>query len=137
MSRIQLHDSPISAIMKMSGGNPGAATVLTDIFKNGGNIDPQSAFGGLGAILIMDTFEIYEHRIWMLYKDVCGQDLVKTLALLRASQLGKLSAQKLNHAIDNFGEGVDVDEMLSIVRDTLKDFSPIDEPEEVALEEAV
>lgn len=36
----------------------------------------------------------------MLYKDVCGQDLRTTLAILRAVQLGILSESTLNDAID-------------------------------------
>ena len=136
-SRINLEMNQTDVIVALGEGNPGATVVCMEILQQTPDIDPQAALGGLGHLLMLDTFQIYGSRIWMLYKDVCGQDLVKTLALLRACQLGKLSNSKLNHAIDNFGEGVDVDEMLSIVRNTLKDFSPIDEPEEVALEEAV
>jgi hypothetical protein len=62
-------------------------------------IDPDDFMGGFGCILQMDTFGIYESRIWMLYKDVCGQDLTKMLTLLRGVQLGIISQSQLDAAI--------------------------------------
>ncbi len=119
--RVQLNDSIVDVVTKMAGGNPGAATVLVQMLKESPKIDPQSAFGGLGAILSLDTENIYEERIWMLYKDMCGQDMVKTLACLRASQLGFITNSQLNQAIDGV-IGLDVDGLLVKVKKRLKEF---------------
>lgn len=121
-SRIQLTDTPQSAVMKMSEGNPGALTVCARMFREGGQIDPDSFAGGLGSILSMDTIRIYGSRIWMLYKDVCGEDLRVTCAVLRAHQLGYLMEADLNHAIDNYGEGIDVPALVAKVEARLPNF---------------
>jgi len=99
--RITLTDSIMSAVIKMSDGNPGAVTVLTQILNQGAAIDPDDAFGALGALLSLDTEDIYGSRIWMLYKDVANHNLVDMLGLLRAVQLGFLGSAQLQHAIDN------------------------------------
>ena len=122
MSKINLNDSVLTILEKMSEGNPGAATVLVRIVKEGAEIDPQSFAGELTGILSLDTYGIYGSKIWMLYKDVCGHSLVDMLALLRACQLGKLPVATLLHAIENRGAGLDVFKVSKEVREELKDF---------------
>lgn len=120
-----LNMSTVDVVIALCGGNPGAMSVCVRMLKEGANIDPDSARGGLGAVLSLDTENIWEERIWMLCNDVCGQDLVKTLALLRALQLGGLAgvtSASLNHAIDNRGEGIDVDAALAAVQERLPKF---------------
>lgn len=120
--RIELHDTPISVVTKMSEGNPGALTVCLQMLKDGAKIDPDGFMGGLGSILLMDTFGIYGSRIWMLFKDVCKQDIVKMLACLRACQMGFISQEVLNSAIDNYGKGLDVEGCLHQVKERLPAF---------------
>ncbi len=113
-------------IIAMCDGNPGAMNVLISIMKQGGQVDPDDAFQGLGTIMTMDTLGIYGHRIWGLYKDVCGQDLAKTIAMTRAHQLGQLAGvtkEKLLHAIDNRGAGLDVDAAVAAVKERLPNFN--------------
>lgn len=119
MSRIKLEDTFMDIMVKMSEGNPGAVTVLMELYGKAPEIDPQSLLGGLGPVMWLDTFGIYGSRIWMLYKDVCGQDVEKTNWMIRAVQLGILSETELNHRIDNYGrEGID--EIIEKVFDVLK-----------------
>lgn len=120
--RIKLTDTLIGASVKLGEGNPGAISVIMQLIKNGSIIDPDAAFGELAHLLSLDTFGIYGPRIWMLYKDVCGEDLVNTIAVLRAVQLGKLSENVMNHAIDNYGEGIDTKSILEIVQTELPKF---------------
>ncbi len=122
MSRIQLTDNIQSACVKIVEGNPGALSVCVSLLKEGDEIDPHSVLGGLGQLLALDTEKIYGSRIWMLYKDVCRQDLVKTIAVLRGCQLGFVSTLDLNHAIDNYGSGLNVDEILVQVKKRLPNF---------------
>lgn len=122
MSRLELSDSGMQIAKKMAEGIPGAVTVLVGLLTKNEAIDPDSAFGPLGAIMTLDTCGIYGSRIWMLYKDVCGQDIVKTIGLLRAVQLGLLDEASLHAAIDNYGRGIDVDKCLTLVRAELPDF---------------
>lgn len=113
-------------IMKMTGGNPGSLRVLTEIMIDGGKIDPDDAFAGFGTIMGLDSRGIWDHRIWMLYKDVCGEDLMKMIALVRAEQLGQLAGvtkKALNHAIDNRGEGINVDAAVEAVKERLPNFN--------------
>ncbi len=122
MSKIHLDMNVRDILLALSEGNPGAITVCVDILKEAPKIDPQALLGGVGHLVSLDERGIYGPRIWMLYKDVCGQDLTKTIAMLRAAQLGFLAKDKLDHAIDNYGEGVDVDDLLKQVRDRLEQF---------------
>lgn len=122
MRKIQLTNTLPEILGKMSDGNPGAFSVLIRILKVGKIIDPQNALGELGAILALDSHRIYGSKIWMLYKDVCGQSLVQMLAVLRACQLGKITERSMLHAIDNQGAGLDVEAILKTVKAELKEF---------------
>lgn len=121
--RIQLNTSIPGMIYAMSEGNPGATEVLAQLLgESGSRIDPDSAYGGFGTILRLDGLKIYGHRIWQLYKDVCGEHLGKMIAVLRANQLGLLGEEALNHAIDNYGDDLDVDTLAAKVQERLPNF---------------
>jgi len=124
-TKLRLDMTIMEIMLEMSEGNPGAASVLMQILDKGEKIDPQGMFGGLGAILDLDTHGIYGPRIWMLFKDVCKQDLVSMLAVLRADQLGQLAGctdAAIDHAIDNYGEGLDIPKIVAAVKEQLEDF---------------
>jgi len=95
MSRIKLEDSTMDALVKMVNGNPGAIAALMDIIKYGDDIDPQGALGGMGAILGLDTWEIYGSDIYILWNDKCKRDVRRMLMIMRATQLGHFSHEKL------------------------------------------
>lgn len=99
-TRIELNDTTLSMVMKMSGGNPGAVTVLAAMLKEGERIDPDNFLGGLGSVLAMDTYGIYEEKIWMLYKDICGQNIADTIGVLRAMQMGIIPQSEVKAALD-------------------------------------
>lgn len=126
-TRIELTDTSMSATMKICEGNPGAMSVCVELFKNGDKIDPDAALGGLSCLLSLDTHSIYGSHIWMLYKDVCGENITKTIAVLRSVQLGFLSEEKLHAAIINRGDGIDVENLYDRVKIQLPKFdaSPI------------
>ncbi|MBE3142902.1 MAG: hypothetical protein IMZ61_03145 [Planctomycetes bacterium] len=110
--RIRLEMSTRDCLAAMCGGNPGALTVCMNLLKESAAIDPESALGGLGAVVYLDSFQIYEHRIWMLFKDVCKKNLSWMVGLIRACQLGIITNNALNHAIDSNGEGLDLPDVL-------------------------
>ncbi len=120
--RIEGSDNVMSMIMKLSEGNPGALTVCMSAFQNAYEIDPIGALGGLAPMLALDTLGIYGPRIWMLYKDVCGERLPYFLAMLRGWQLGLLLETTLNTAIDNYGKGIDVDSIAAKVCERIPEF---------------
>ena len=95
MSRIELEDTFINAMMKMSEGNPGAATALMELVTETPKIDPQSAFGELSVLLSFDTHGIYGTEIYIIWNDKCDRDARKVNVLLRAVQLGILPESKL------------------------------------------
>ncbi len=115
--RITLDMSIVDVFHAISEGNPGALRVCMELFERAASIDPDSVMGGLGALLNLDSRGIYGSRVWMFYKNVCGCDPAKLLALLRAVQLGLgLTDAALNHAIDNRGDGIDVDALVAAVK---------------------
>ena len=128
MTQLKLEDTMTDAVMKMAEGIPGAITVCAGLVRESGDIDPDSALGGFGNILSLDQLGIYESRIWMLYKNVCGEDIVTMVGVLRAHQLGFLSTATLSHAVDNRGEGIDCAALLQQVRDELPNFRKASEP---------
>jgi len=95
MSRITLEDNAMSAMVKMAEGNPGAVQAMMEIIEKHDSIDPQAFMGGLGAIMILDTWGIYGSSIHVLFKDKCGFDVRKMLMLMRATQLGFFPEERL------------------------------------------
>lgn len=121
--RITLSDTPMSAIMSLAEGNPGALTVLMRTMQEGGKIDPDAGYGEpFFIILSFDSLGLYGPKIWMLYKDVCKENLSKTLAMLRAWQLGFTTSEQVHHACDNHGAGLDVDALCARVKERLPNF---------------
>ncbi len=123
-TRITLKMNAIDMMLAMSGGNLGAMTVCAEMLGKAPEIDPQSALQGFGPILMMDTLGIYEERIWMLYKDVCGEEVSATIAVLRGYQLGHITEGTINHAIDTNGDGLGVQLALAEVMAELPGFTP-------------
>lgn len=121
-TRIELNDTMTDVVKKLSEDVPGATAVCMLILKDGENIDPDGAFGGFGILLLLDTFNIYGLKIWKLYKDVCKEDLIKTIAVIRAYQLGIIKKGKLQVAINEHGKGIDVEELYQKVKERLPNF---------------
>jgi hypothetical protein len=96
--RIDSEMTVVQTVSALAEGNPGALSVCVDILK----------LGSVAPLLLIDSFGIYGSKIWMLYKDVCGQSVSGVIALLQAVQLGELSEDTLHHAIENYGAGIDV-----------------------------
>ena len=120
--RIKFNDTLMDMLIKLAEGNPGGLNVVMQLIKRSSVIDPDAALGPLAHILGLDSFGIYGSRIWMFYKDVCDEDLISMIAVMRAVQLGKISAQVMNHAIDHYGEGIDLKAILEIVQKELPNF---------------
>lgn len=122
--RIELKDMPADILAKLGEGDPRAMRVLADTMQQGPTIDPDSAFGDLGAAFMFDIYGIYGSRIWMLYSDLCGQDLVRVFGLLRAVQLGLLRLAVLEAAIREpyLLPLVQVDALVARVRERLPRF---------------
>lgn len=125
--RIKLTDSTMDIMVKMADGNPGAVNVLMQMLTDGAKIDPDSALGGLGAILSLDSHGIYGSDIYILNNDICEGSLPKTLSVLRAVQLGLFSASILKdacHRQDRSGKQlVAVEDLYLKVKEKLPNFN--------------
>lgn len=107
MAKIQLSDSTAEVVVKMAEGKPGAVRAIMEMMKEGAAIDPRCFMGGLGAVLLLDTLEIYGTEIYILWNDQCNRDVRELLMLLRANQLGFVSASEIKAvAADQIGEVV-------------------------------
>lgn len=95
MSRIELTDTVLEAIVSMSDGNPGAVVAIMEIMRAHDDIDPQACMGYMGAIMELDMWGIYGSDIYVLFNDKCGRDVRKMLMLMRAVQLGVVPLSKL------------------------------------------
>ena len=113
--------SAIDIMMTLGGGNPGALSVLAGLLKQTTSIDPDSALGEFGALLLLDTFGVYESDIWVLFKDVCDQDIVTMVAMLRSVQLGITSEQDMKDLMAN-STRIDGDELIAKVQMELPNF---------------
>lgn len=108
------------AIFAMSEGVPGAITVMMDGFRHADDIDPEG-MGGWGFLINLDAMGIYGSRIWMLYKDVCGESLSHSIGLVRSVQMGVIQAETLNAAIDGKGS-IHIERTLEKLKERLPSF---------------
>ena len=124
MSRLKLEQSLPEAVFAMSGGNPGAIRVLVDSIEQGADIDPDAAsLNGFGFLMNLDTFGIYGSDIWVLYKDICDQNISRTMGLVRAVQCGCVSKNDLLEAIKaERRHNLDVQSALVKLKETLPNF---------------
>lgn len=97
MSRLEHGMTLMDAILAMSDGNPGAISVLTEYSLKVESMDPE---GGLVcALRSLDNLKLYGPEVWMLFKDVCGQNLWRFALILRAYQLGWTSYEDVRKAV--------------------------------------
>lgn len=108
MSKIELTDTTMDVLIKMSEGNPGALSALMDMLDAGAKIDPQGALGGLGSIMLLDTWEIYGSDIYILWSDKCQKDCRKMLMIMRACQMGNFSHVKLKEMAADQSRQIDL-----------------------------
>lgn len=122
MSRLDLSMNTKNAILAMSDGNPGAINVTIKLLTENEKVDPESFLGPLTAMSQLDGLGIYGSEIWIMYKDVCGSDLIKLMALLRSNQMGLVSRRDIKHAIE--GQlTIDVDAVYRRLREELPSFN--------------
>ena len=122
--RLELNDDIKTAIIKMCDGNPGALTVLIESVKQCEAIDPDNFVGPYSVLLALDSIGIYGPSIWVLYKDVCGEEMVNLVGVLRGRQLGFVSSDEIR-AVANERDGkatIDVENILKQVREKLPAF---------------
>lgn len=111
--RIKGDMTMMDVFVVLADGNPGAVRVLLETTKASEKVDPDGMMGAFGAMLMFDTYRFYGSKIWMLYKDLCGQSIAKTLGMIRAMQLGYVDYKKVHTAIGddlNFGKPEVLDE---------------------------
>jgi hypothetical protein len=115
--------STLDIIVALAEGNIGAVRALTEIIGVAERVDPDSALGAAGPLFGLDTADIYGSRIWILYKDVCGQRADKVIGLLRAVQLGILRERDLKAALEQPPAiNLEVDTIIAQVQERLKGF---------------
>jgi hypothetical protein len=91
-------------------------------------IDPDTALGPFAYLLNLDSFGIYGSRIWVLYKDICCENIVHTITVLRAVQLGILPLRVVNRAIDGSSleaAKIDIQQLFLKVQELLPAFGKI------------
>ena len=120
MSRLNLEMSIKEIVMAMVDGNPGAVQVVMGLVENNAEIDPMSFLGPITAVTQLDGLGIYGSDIWCLYKDVCGTDLIKLMAVIRANQMGLVSADYVKNATEG---SIDVDLLYKALRMEIPSFN--------------
>ena len=98
-TRIELSNSMLDVLLKLSDGNPGALNVCMSLLTD--KHDPYNFAGGFGNLMSLDMHGIYGSNIWVLFKDVCNQNILNVVTVLRAVQLGIYSETDLWNCIDN------------------------------------
>ena len=125
MSMINLNSSNMDIMVNMSKGNPGAITAMMECL-NDNETDPDSFLKGAGAIVTLDSLEIYGTDIYVLWSDICEKDSIKMQAVLRGYQLGIVAGSTLKDACsrqDYSGKKlINVEEIYKGVCDMLPNF---------------
>ena len=127
VSRIELSDTGMDMIVKMSEGNPGAIMAMMGLLNDTSRIDPDAMLGGIGSVMALDTHEIYGTDIYILWSDKCGKDTRKMLMIMRAVQLGFMPEARLQEISADQTRQIDLsdeewDEMDAKVCERLDEF---------------
>jgi hypothetical protein len=125
MPKIKISMSLKDIVLEMSEGDPGAIIVCMRLVNEGGDIDKDAREAGFLALTSLDALEVYGPDIWLLYKDVAGENLSVMMCILRAHQFGlqNISKDIVHHAIDFRGEGVDIPGVTAALKKELPNFT--------------
>jgi len=103
------------AAIALAENNVGALVVVGRMLREGDTAEPAGApHSGYAAIRTLDRCGIYGERIWHLYKDVCGEDLGLTMALLRAVRIAIVDADDLTQALTEDPSGLRWRDLLDV-----------------------
>jgi len=108
MSILEVTDSKMDMIVKISQGNPGAMTAIMNLMKETPMIDSDSIFSEMGPILMFDEYEIYGTDIYILWNDKCQKDCRKVNLLIRATQLGFLPESRIQELAEDQTSSINV-----------------------------
>ena len=78
--KIELTDTGMDLMVKMSEGNPGALSVLVKLMATDDPLD-------IMLVLHLDDMNIRGAQIWIGYKDHCGEDIEKFKEAIRNRDL--------------------------------------------------
>ena len=124
-TRVNITDTILDVLFKMSDGNPGAITAMMELLK-ADHVDPDNLMKGLGHLLSLDSLNIYGTNIYILWSDICNRDIVKMIAVLRANQLGYIDSVLLRSACSRQDRSgcklIDVEDLYKQVCDYLPNF---------------
>jgi len=86
----------MDSLLEIAEGNSGAISVISTLVKLGEfyYIDDLKAIGIKGPM------------IWMLYKDVCKQDIEKLRKVIDLYNDKTITKEQVLHAINNYGDGL-------------------------------
>lgn len=87
-ARIELTDTPIDIIVKMSEGNPGAMAFMGQALKEPENL--------ILIVLPLDTLEVYGSKIYMLWNDACDRDIEKVKRVIERWRTGELTKEEIH-----------------------------------------
>jgi hypothetical protein len=96
--RLSKNDTVQNHIMKLSDGNIGCVSLLSELVKKYNGTD--SAY--LMYFHLLDEYNIYGADIWLLYNGISQKNIDTMIGLLKIVQLNFLSKTDLISAINNF-----------------------------------
>lgn len=88
MAKLKATDTTMDAALKMSEGNPGALQVVMNLMQ-----DPNPH--GFMRLLSCDSIGLYGSKLYMLWNDCCGRNMVKFNAVIDAWQQGRISTETI------------------------------------------
>lgn len=125
--RISLGDDFKTCLAKLAEGNIGALTAMMEMCKISEDVDPDSCWGLYSSLIDLDSFGIYGSDIYILWNDICNRDSIKTIGVLRATQMGLFDSNILKdaaHRQDRTGKSlIPVDELMLKLMEKLPNFN--------------
>jgi hypothetical protein len=111
MGKIELTDTVIDILTKMSEGNPGALTCLMEMMKKKDWYFPDME--PLFYILHLDELGLYGSQLYILWNDCCNRDLDLFETVMRNHQMRRLSRAALLSNLEG-GRGKPFEELVPL-----------------------
>jgi hypothetical protein len=113
------------AIRILGENNQEAEKICRELYRRAPRIDPDDFTDGWGALRDLDTLGIRGRRLLAFFR-ICREDVGVMLAVMMAWQLGiEIARQEdIDRAIENRGDGLDLDAIVQEVQTELPSFNP-------------